>query len=231
MPEALVKEKPHYTGHRQRLRDRFLQSGGEAVADYEILEMILFPSHPRGDVKPVAKALLAHFGSFGQVLHADPQELLKVKGVNETAVSAIKVTKAAAERLLKEEVTDRTVIKSWTQLIDYCRLQFGHNKNEEFHVLFLNHKLELLADERQQKGTINHTPVYPREVVKRALELGASSMILAHNHPSGDVAPSQADIDITRQIVTAARALNIEVYDHVIIGAKKHFSFKSKGLL
>lgn len=228
---ALRKEKPHHVGHRKRLRERFLKQGAEAFADYELLEMILFPAKPMGDVKPMAKALLARFGGFGRVLMADPGELAKVEGVGEAAITAIKVAKASAERLLKEEVAERAVVKSWTQLLDYCRLHIGHNANEEFHVLFLNGKLELIADERQQKGTVNHTPVYPREVVKRALELGASSMILVHNHPSGDVNPSRADIDITRQIIEAARALGIEVHDHLIIGAKKHFSFKSKGLI
>lgn len=233
MPQAVkIKDaKPHHTGHRKRLRERLLAHGPEVMADYELLEMILFPAKPMGDVKPLAKALLERFGSFGSVLHAEPAELMKVKDVGEAAVMTIKVAKAAAERLLKEEIADRAIIKSWTQLLDYCRLHIGHNQNEEFHVLFLNHKLELIADERQQKGTVNHTPVYPREVVKRALELGASSLILAHNHPSGDVTPSQSDIDVTRQIVAAARPLNIEVHDHVVIGAKKHFSFKSKGLL
>jgi DNA repair protein RadC len=232
MPEAaLRKDKPHHTGHRKRLRERFLSHGADSLADYELLEMILFPAKPIGDVKPMAKDLLAAFGSFGQVLLAEPNELTKVEGVNDAAVVAIKTAKAAAERLLKEEVADRPVIKSWTQLLDYCRIHFGHNKNEEFHVLFLNHKLELLADERQQRGTVDHTPVYPREVVKRALEIGASSLILVHNHPSGDVSPSKADIDVTRQIIDAARPLGIEVHDHLIIGAKKHFSFKSKGLL
>jgi DNA repair protein RadC len=223
--------KPHYTGHRKRLRERFLKSGPDVLPDYELLEMILFPAKPVGDVKPMAKALLTKFGSFGQVLMADPVLLMKVEGVNEAAVVAIKVAKAAAERLLKEEVADRPIIKSWTQLLDYCRIHIGHNTHEEFHVLFLNHKLELIADERQQKGTIDHTPVYPREVVKRALELGASSVILVHNHPSGDVNPSKADVDVTRQIIDAARPLGIEVHDHLIIGAKKHFSFKSKGVL
>lgn len=224
-------EKPHHTGHRKRLRERFLKNGSEALADYEILEMILFPAKPMGDVKPMAKALLAKFGSFGKVLMAEPSELTKVDGVGEAAVVAIKIAKSAAERLLKEEITERTVVKSWTQLLDYCRIHFGHSQNEEFHVLFLNGKLELIADERQQKGTINHTPVYPREVVKRALELGASSIILVHNHPSGDVNPSKADVDITKQIIDAARALDIEVHDHLIIGPKKHFSFKSKGII
>lgn len=229
--EALTKERPHYAGHRKRLRERFLLVGPEALADYELLEMILFPAKPIGDVKPMAKALLATFGSFGKVLLAEPGELLRVEGVNEAAVAAIKTTKAAAERMLKEEVMGRAIIKSWSQLLDYCRIHIGHNQAEEFHVLFLNHKLELIANERQQKGTINHTPVYPREVVKRALELGASSIILVHNHPSGDVSPSKSDIDVTRQIIDAAKPLGIEVHDHLIIGAKNHFSFKSKGII
>lgn len=231
MTESATKEKPHYTGHRKRLRERFLQNGAEAFADYELLEMILFPAKPIGDVKPMAKALLSHFGSFGQVLHAEPVDLLKVEGVNDAAVVAIKTAKAAAERLLKEEVADKPIIKSWTELIDYCRIHIGHQKHEEFHALFLNNRFELIADERQQKGTVNHTPVYPREVVKRALELNAVSMILVHNHPSGDVTPSKADIEVTLQIIDAAKAMNIEVHDHVIIGSKKHFSFKAKGLI
>ncbi|MGE0753798.1 MAG: DNA repair protein RadC [Alphaproteobacteria bacterium] len=226
-----VVPKPHYTGHRQRLRERFLHNGPAAVADYELLEMILFTAKPRGDVKPLAKELLARFRTFGGVLHADPQELQKVAGVGEAALVAIKVAKASAERLLKEEMSERPIVKSWTQLLDYCRLQFGQLKHEEFHVLFLNSKLELIADECLQKGTVNHTPVYPREVVKRALELGASSMILVHNHPSGDVKPSRDDIQVTAQIVQAASHLEIEVHDHVIIGGKKHFSFKSQGLI
>jgi DNA repair protein RadC len=224
-------KKPHYTGHRKRLRERFLLAGPDALADYELLEMLLFPAKPMGDVKPMAKALIASFGSFGKVLFASPHELLKVEGVNDAAVVAIKVAKAASERLLKEEISDREVIKSWTQLIDYCRIHIGNNQTEEFHVLFLNNKLELIMDEKLQQGTVNHTPVYPREVVKRALELGAMSLILVHNHPTGDVNPSKADIDVTKQIVDAARPLGIEIQDHIIIGAKKHFSFKSKGLI
>jgi len=231
MPKVVKLEKSQHTGHRKRLRERFLGNGPEALADYELLEMILFPASPLGDVKPMAKSLLSHFGSFAKIMHAPPSELQKVAGIGEAAVVAIKVAKAAAERMLKEEVADRAIIKSWTQLLDYCRLHIGYNQHEEFHVLFLNHKLELIADERQQRGTVDHTPVYPREVVKRALEIGASSMILVHNHPSGDVSPSKADIDITHQIIAAARPLGIEVHDHVIIGAKKHFSFKSKGVL
>ena len=219
------------TGHRKRLRERFLAGGVDALADYELLEMILFPAKPMGDVKPMAKMLLAKFKTFGGVLHAESEALLAVEGVNEAAVVAIKVAKAASERLLKEEVADKPIMKSWTQLLDYCRIHIGHQVHEEFHVLFLDNKLQLIADERQQKGTVNHTPVYPREVVKRALELGASSLILAHNHPSGDVNPSKEDVEITKLIIAAAKPLGIEVHDHLIIGAKKHFSFKSKGVI
>lgn len=231
MVVEVTTPKPHHTGHRKRLRERFLNAGPGALADYELLEMILFPAKPMGDVKPMAKDLIKAFGSFGQVMVAEPIELMKVAGVNEAAVVAIKVVKAAAERLLKEEVADKPVIKSWTQLIDFCRLHIGTSAIEEFHLLFLNHKLELMAHERQQTGTVDHTPIYPREVAKRALEIGASSIILVHNHPSGDVSPSKSDIDMTKLIVSAVRPLGIEVHDHIIIGAKKHFSFKSKGLL
>lgn len=226
-----MTEVDHKTGHRKRLRERFLKGGAAALADYELLEMILFPAKPMGDVKPMAKDLLAKFKSFGGVLHAQEDALLGVDGVNEAAVVAIKVAKAASERLLKEEFSDKPIMKNWTQLLDYCRIHIGHNAHEEFHVLFLDNKLQLIADERQQKGTVNHTPVYPREVVKRALELGASSMILAHNHPSGDVSPSKEDIDITKLIIAAAKPLGIEVHDHLIIGAKKHFSFKAQGVM
>ena len=231
MVEELTKPKAHHTGHRKRLRERFLLAGPEALADYELLEMILFPAKPIGDVKPMAKDLIKAFGSFGQVFFAEAAELLKVEGVNDAAVVAIKVAKAAAERLLKEEIADRPVIKSWTQLIDYCRLHIGSNAIEEFHLLFLNHSLELMLHERQQSGTVDHTPIYPRQVAKRALEIGASSLILVHNHPSGDVNPSKADVEMTKLIVAAVRPLGIEVHDHLIIGAKKHFSFKAKGLL
>lgn len=230
-PAKTPAKKPHYTGHRGRLRSRFLSVGSDTLADYEILELVLFPASPMGDVKPLAKALLEKFGSFGKVLLALPAELLKVEGVNEAAVVAIKVTIESAERLLKEEVTARTVIKGWSQLLDYLRLRIGNNQNEVFYILFMNNKLELIADEEQQHGTVNHTPVYPREVVKRALELGASGIIIAHNHPSGDVSPSKADIDVTKQIIEAAKPMGITVHDHLIIGDKETFSFKSQGII
>lgn len=228
---AEVKEKPHYAGHRQRLRERFLRSGADALADYELLEMILFSARPRGDVKPLAKALLAKFGSFRKVIEAEPQELARIEGTGDGVISALKVVQAAAQRLLREQATERPVIQSWKALLDYCQLNLAHKKVEEFHVLFLNSKNALIADEMQQRGTINHTPVYPREVVKRALELGASAIILCHNHPSGDPLPSEADITLTKQIIEVARPLDIQVHDHLVIGDGKHYSFKSYGLI
>lgn len=222
--------KPHHTGHRARLRERFLKSGANALADYELLELILFPAKPVGDVKPLAKQLIKYFGSFSRVMHAEPEQL-KEAGANEAAVVAIRVVTAASSLMLKEEVSSQTVIKKWTALLDYCRVNLGQKKHEEFHVLFLNHKYVLLADELQQKGTIDHAPVYPREVVKRALELGASGVIMVHNHPSGDVNPSKADIDITRQVQAALKPLNIALYDHVIVGKNAHYSFKSYGVI
>ena len=224
-------EKPDYLGHRRRLRERFLSGGAAAVAEYELLEMVLYAASPRTDTKPLAKKLLAHFGSFAKVAHATPLELAKLEGMGDAAIAAIKVISASAERLLKAEASQGPVIGSWTALLDYCRVSMGHKKIEEFRMLFLNHKHALIADETQQSGTVNHAPVYPREVVKRALDLGASAIILAHNHPSGDPTPSKDDIQITKQIAAAAQSLGISVHDHLIIAGNKHYSFKSNGLL
>ncbi len=226
-----VKEKPHYTGHRQRLRERFLKSGADALADYELLEMILFSARPMGDVKPLAKKLLAEFGSFRKVIEADSAELARMDGVGDSVIGALKVVQAAAQRLLREEAGQRTVIQSWRALLDYCNLSMSHKKVEEFRILFLNNKNMLIADEVQQTGTVDHTPVYPREVVKRALELGASAIILCHNHPSGDPTPSKADIELTKQVIDVAATLGIKVHDHLIIGGHGHYSFKSYGLI
>lgn len=226
-----MDEKPHYTGHRQRLRQRFLSGGSGAIADYELLEMILFSSHPRGDVKPLAKRLLQKFGSFAKVIRADNKALLEVEEMGEAGLAALKVIQAASEKMLNDEVRERPVIQSWNILLDYCKMAMGHKQVEEFRILFLNNKNELIADEVQQRGTVNHTPVYPREVIKRALEIGASAIILAHNHPSGDLTPSKADIDMTKQIVSAASSVDIAVHDHLIISEKGHFSFKSNRLL
>ncbi|MBV8939417.1 MAG: DNA repair protein RadC [Alphaproteobacteria bacterium] len=230
LPLGLAKAKPHHTGHRSRLRARFLKSP-EAIPDYELLEIILFPARPVGDVKPLAKALLARFGTLSEVMHAEVHALKEVEDINDAAVAAIKAVQAASLRLLREEAASRPVIQSWTALMDYCRMHLKHKKHEEFHVLFLNRKFGLLADEMQQQGTVDHAPVYPREVVKRALELGATGMILVHNHPSGDATPSKADIDITKAVADAARPLHITVHDHLVIGAREPFSFKAHGLL
>lgn len=221
----------HFLGHRQRLRERFLKPGGEHIADYELLELILFSARPRGDVKPLAKRLLKHFGSFDAVIHADVNELSKIDEVGEATIAALKMILVASKRLLKAEVKDKPVIQSWAALMDYCTLAMGKNKIEEFRVLFLNHKNALIADEVMQRGTVDHTPVYPREIVKRALELAASSLILLHNHPSGDPTPSKADIDMTKKIIEAAKSVNITVHDHVIISESGTYSFSSYNLL
>lgn len=208
-----------------------MKPGGEHIADYELLELILFSARPRGDVKPLAKRLLRHFGSFDAVIYADVSELSRIDEVGDATIAALKTIRIASERLLKAEVKDRPVIQSWAALMDYCRLAMGKNKIEEFRVLFLNHRNALMADEVMQRGTVDHTPVYPREIVKRALELSASALILLHNHPSGDPSPSKADIDMTKRIVEAAKAVNIAVHDHVIISESGSYSFSSYDLL
>ncbi len=226
-----MTDKPDHLGHRGRLRARFLKGGGDALPDYELLELILFGANPRGDVKPVAKALMKEFDSFARVISAEPAELAQIKGVGETAVAALKAVQAAAIRLTREEAAEAPVIGSWDRLIDYCRASMAHNKTEVLRVLFLDRKNKLIADELQQQGTVDHTPLYPREVVKRALDLGASAIILVHNHPSGDPTPSTADIEMTREVSRAAAALGVAVHDHVVIGRSGHVSFRSEGLL
>ena len=224
-------EIPHYLGHRQRLRDRFLAGGAGALHDYELLELLLGHARPRGDLKPVAKALLRRFGSFAGVLAASPRELAEVKDVGEASIVALKTVQAAALLMARQELIDRPVIGSWKKLLDYCHAAMAHEKVEQFRLLFLDGKNALIADELQQRGTVNHTPVYPREVVKRALELGASAIIMLHNHPSGDPTPSQDDIAMTREVAAAADKLGIALHDHVIIGRKGHASLRGLGLL
>jgi DNA repair protein RadC len=226
-----MDETQHYIGHRARLRERFLGPGGDALPDYELLELILFSARPRGDVKPLAKRLLKAFGSFDKVVYADEPALRTIDEVGDAVISALKTVRVAAQRLVKSEITDAPIIQSWSALLDYCKLAMGNSKIEEFRVLFLNHRHALIADEVMQRGTVNHTPVYPREVVKRALELGASAIILLHNHPSGDPTPSKADIDITLKIIDAAATIGVTVHDHVIITTTGHYSFKSFGLI
>jgi len=226
-----VSEKPDYVGHRKRLRQRFLKTGAESLADYELLELILFLAQPRRDVKPVAKALLRRFGSFAEVVSAEPKVLAEVKGVGETAVIALKTVRAAALRMARDEVVDRPVLSGWHALLDYCRATMAYESKEQFRVLFLNKKNVLIADEVQQEGTVDHTPVYPREAIKRALELGATALIMVHNHPSGDPTPSQADIQMTHEVKEAGEKLGIVLHDHVIVAKNGYNSFKALGLL
>ena len=206
-------------------------AGADAVQDYELLELVLFRAIPRRDVKPLAKDLLAQFGGFAEIIAASPERLMEVDGVGERIVQELKIVQAAALKVTQERVLNRPVLSSWNDLLAYCRAAMADEKIEQFRILFLDRKNILIADEIQQRGTVDHTPVYPREVVKRALELGASAIILVHNHPSGDPTPSRADISMTREIVTAASALKIAVHDHLVIGHRKHVSFKSMGLL
>jgi len=221
---------PHYYGHRQRLRERMMAAGAEHLPDYELLEVILFISSRRGDLKPVAKALLAHFGGFAEVMSADPDSLAAA-GLNLAGIAAIKSAREAALRLMRAELQERPVVNSWDKLIDYCSAQIALSKVEEFHILFLDRKNVLLKHERQQRGTVDHTPVYPREVVKRALELGAAALILVHNHPSGDPTPSKADIAVTKDIAKAAAPLGVTLHDHLIIGRGRHTSLRDLGLI
>jgi DNA repair protein RadC len=221
---------PHYYGHRQRLRERMMAAGPDSLPDYELIEMLLFAAYRRGDVKPLAKSLLGQFGGFGGLMSAEP-EALAAAGLNFPGITALKSVREAALRLMRVELQDRPVLNSWDKLIDYCSAQVVHNKIEEFHILFLDRKNILIKHECQQRGTIDHTPVYPREVVKRALELNASALILVHNHPSGDPTPSKADIAVTQEIKKAGIAVGVAVHDHVIIGANHHTSLRDLGLL
>jgi DNA repair protein RadC len=218
-------------GHRARLRERFVKGGAEAMPDYEMLELVLFAALPRRDTKPLAKALIARFGSFAEVIAAKRERLLEIPGVGEAVVSQLKIVEAAAQRLARGKVMGRPALSSWAALLDYCMAAMARSPNEEFRVLFLDRKNVLVADEVQSRGTVDHAPVYPREIVRRALEHGASAIILVHNHPSGDPTPSRADIDMTREIAAAAKALKIAVHDHLVIGRGGHASFKSLGLL
>ncbi|MFZ5721232.1 MAG: RadC family protein [Pseudomonadota bacterium] len=223
--------QPHYAGHRERLRDRALGGGLAALPDYEVLELFLFRSIPRGDVKPLAKRLLARFGSLGAVLGATMEEMRTVPGVGEAVALDLKVLHEATVRTAREQVARRPVISSWSALLAYVKTALAHEAREQFRVLFLDKKNQLIADETMNRGTVDHAPVYPREVVRRALELSASAIILVHNHPSGDPSPSSADVDMTRQVVDAARSLRIAVHDHLVVGRNGVASFKALGLM
>jgi DNA repair protein RadC len=220
---------PHYSGHRERLRERFRDAGAAALSDYEVLELVLFAAIPRRDVKPLAKQLLAKFGSFADVLAASQEKLSAFIG--EGAIIQLKIVDAAALRLSRTRLIGKPALSSWSALLDYCSATMARSETEAFRVLYLDRKNALVADEVQSEGTVDHAPVYPREIIKRALALNASALILVHNHPSGDPTPSRADIEMTREIVEAARALRIAVHDHLVVGRGGTASFKALGLL
>jgi DNA repair protein RadC len=230
MAEAL-KIPPHFHGHRERLRERFREAGADALSDYELLELVLFRALLRRDVKPIAKDLIAKFGSFPEVISAPAARLAEVKGLGAATITELKVVHAAATRLARGQVRKRPILSSWSNVIDYCRTTMAFAEKEQFRVLFLDKRNQLIIDELQQTGTVDHTPVYPREVVKRALELSATALILVHNHPSGDPTPSHADIQMTQTIIEVARPLGIAVHDHIIVGRDGHFSFKGLKLV
>lgn len=217
--------------HRRRLRDRFLEGGAAAMPDYELLELLLFRALPRCDVKPVARRLIETFGDFARVLSAPPDRLKTVRGVGPAVVLELKISEAAAHRLARSKVIRKPVISSWDAVLDYCHTTMSHLETEQFRVLYLDRKNVLIADEEQARGTVDHVPVYPREVVKRALELNASALILVHNHPSGDPTPSEADIAMTERIRAAAEVLGLTLHDHLIIGKSRELSFRSMGYL
>ncbi len=227
---AASVEVPHYHGHRERLRARFAD-GPDLLPDYELLELVLFRSIPRADVKGLAKALIARFGSFAEVMAAAPEHLAEVKGVGQSIVHDLKLVEASARRISQGAIRGRQVLSSWEAVLDYCRTAMGFAEIEQLRVLFLDKKNGLIRDEMMQKGTVDHTPVYPREIMRRALQLNASAIILVHNHPSGDTTPSRADIDMTREIIEHAEALGLTVHDHLIIGRKSHASFRALGLI
>jgi DNA repair protein RadC len=224
-------ETPHFLGHRQRLRDRFMEAGEAALADYELLELLLFRAITRRDVKPLAKSLIARFGSYSEVVAARPERLREIEGLGEAAICEIKLVEAAARRLARSALQRRMVLTSFADVLDYCRTAMAYGEREEFRILFLDKRNGLISDEVQGVGTIDHTPVYPREVVRRALELGSSALILAHNHPSGDPTPSTADIRMTHDIIAIAKPFGIAVHDHLIVGRNGHASLKGLKLI
>jgi len=229
--DGLSEASPHYHGHRERLRTRFREAGSDAISEYELLELVLFRAIPQRDVKPLAKELIAKFGSFAEVVAAPRMRLKELKGLGDAAVDELKIVHAAASRLARGKVQKRPLLSSWSSVLDYCRTTMAFAEKEQFRLLFLDKRNQLIADEIQQTGTVDHTPVYPREVVKRALELSATAIILVHNHPSGDPTPSRADVQMTQAIVDVAKPLGISVHDHIIVGKEGHASFKGLRLI
>ncbi|MBU2957300.1 DNA repair protein RadC [Paracoccus sp. 1_MG-2023] len=227
-----AKGTPSYLAdHRARLRDRFMQGGAQAMPDYELLELVLFRAIPRQDVKPLARRLIETFGDFNRVLSAPPARLTALNGVGPAVVTELKIVEAAAQRLARAKVINRPLLSSWEALLDYCHTAMAHREVEQFRVLYLDRKNVLVADEEQARGTVDHVPVYPREIIRRALELNASALILVHNHPSGDPTPSDQDITMTAKIAQAADSMGITIHDHLIIGKSRELSFRSEGLL
>ncbi|MEM1164166.1 MAG: DNA repair protein RadC [Pseudomonadota bacterium] len=227
-----VDKTPSYLrDHRKRLRARFMEGGAAAMPDYELLELVLFRAIPRQDVKPLARRLMDAFGDFNRVVSARPERLARIEGAGPAVVQELKIVEAAAHRLARARVIGRPVVSSWQALLDYCQATMAHRDTEQFRVLYLDTRNTVIADEEQARGTVDHVPVYPREVVKRALELNASALILVHNHPSGDPTPSQADIDMTERIRQAAGVLSITLHDHLVIGQSRELSFRSEGYL
>ncbi len=224
-------ETPHYKGHRERLRSRFLETGDQGLPDYEILEMLLFRSIPQRDVKPLAKELIARFGSLSGVLGARRERLTEVKGVGDSVAADLKLVEAAGRRLARQSIQDKPVLGSWKDVIDYCHAAMAHADRETFRILFLDKRNHLITDEVQGVGTVDHTPVYPREVIRRALEVSATAIILVHNHPSGDPTPSNADIRMTEDIIAIAGPMGISVHDHIIIGRNGHASLRGLKLI
>ncbi|MFV0514530.1 MAG: RadC family protein [Jhaorihella sp.] len=217
--------------HRRRLRERFVDGGAGAMPDYELLELVLFRAIPRRDVKPLARLLMGTFGDFNRVLSAPGKRLAAVRGVGDAVITELKIVEAAAHRMARARVMRRPVISSWDAVLDYCHTTMAHRETEQFRVLYLDRKNTLIADEEQARGTVDHVPVYPREVAKRALELNASALILVHNHPSGDPTPSQSDIDMTARVQAACTALDLTLHDHLIIGKSRELSFRGEGYL
>ena len=228
---GLEEGTPHYHGHRERLRARFREAGPDAVADYELLELVLFRAIPQRDVKPLAKALIETFGSFAETISAPETRLKEIKGLGDAAITELKIVQPAASPLARGQVRACNVLASWSSVLDYCRTEMAFAEKEQFRILFLDKRNQLIIDEVQQTGTVDHTPVYPREVVKRALELSATAVILVHNHPSGDPTPSRADIQMTQSIQEIARPLGISVHDHIIVGKDGHASLKGLKLI
>ena len=224
-------EPAHYLGHRERLRTRLREAGADAIADYELLELVLFRAIPRRDVKPLAKALIARFGSFAEAIAARPERLAEIEGMSEASINEFKILEAGAKRFAKGVAKKRLSLGSWSEVVDYCRTAMAFSEREEFRILFLDKRNGLIADEVQGSGTVDHTPVYPREVVRRALELSATAILLVHNHPSGDPSPSQADIQMTKAIIGIASPLGISVHDHIIVGKGGHASLKAMKLI